>query len=304
MLHLDRGSPRLAEIVPDDAALDVIAHGLVFGEGPVWHAAEGALYWNDILGDTTWRWKPGVGRELVMRPSGKANGMTFDLERRRVVAGWASRSVWRVEHDGSIVVLADQHENVTINTPNDIVVRSDGSIYWTDSSGALFIPGMDGLDVQRYLDFEGVFQIRPDGTVVLATSAVTYPNGLAFSPDESLLYVTDTVRRCVWRFDVAADGGLSEGSIFYELVGDEPGVADGMKVDVEGNLYVTGTGGIHLLDTSGRLLGRIRVPGPHTSNMAWGGEDWRTLFITTHEFVYRTRLSIPGIAVAPLTREA
>jgi gluconolactonase len=301
-LEVDLDGAEFREIVTGPTELEVIAEGMIFGEGPVWNAAEGALYWSDILGNAAWRWTPHGGAEVAMQPTGKANGMTYDHQHRRVVAGWASRSIWRVEGDGSITTLADSYDGTKINSPNDIVVRSDGSIFWTDSSGANFIPGMDGPDVQRRLDFDGVFQLLPDErTVRLATDALTYPNGLAFSPDERYLYVTDTTHRNVRRFEVAADGSLSGDQVFYSLVGDEPGVADGMKVDSAGHLYVTGSGGIHVLDTSGRLLGRIRIPGIHTSNMAWGDDDWRSLYITTHHVVYRIRVGIPGVPVAPTT---
>lgn len=298
MVEVDRAAPGLARIVTDRSGLDLIAHDLSFGEGPVWSVEEGALYWVDILGDAIWKWTPGVGRSLVMRPSGKANGMTFDLDGRRVVAGWGSRSVWRVERDGSIETVATHYDGRRINTPNDIVVRSDGSIYWTDPTGALFIPGMEGDDVQRYLDSHPVFRLSADGgTVAVVTEDVLYPNGLAFSPDESTLYVADTWRAQVVAFPVAADGGVAgPGTVFYQLVGDEPGVADGMKVDVEGNVYVTGPAGVHVIDPDGTLLGRLKISG-HTTNMAWGDADWRSLYVTTYSSVYRIRLGIPGIPV-------
>lgn len=298
MIRTDHATPELERIVAGASRLDLIAQGLLFGEGPLWHAQEGALYWVDILGDTIHRWTPGVGREVVLHPSTKANGLTLDFEGRLLCAGWASRSVWRREHDGTIVDLATEWQGRRINTPNDLVVRSDGSIYWTDSSGALFIPGMAGEDVQRYLDTHPVFRVFPDdGRVELVTEAVSYPNGLAFSPDESILYVADTWSRNVQAFDVAPDGTLAGGGrVFYALVGEEPGVADGMKVDVEGNVYVTGPAGIHVIAPDGRLLGRIKVPG-HTTNLAWGEDDWRTLFVTTYSSVYRMRLGIPGMPV-------
>ncbi|HUZ89694.1 MAG TPA: SMP-30/gluconolactonase/LRE family protein [Candidatus Acidoferrales bacterium] len=298
MVGTDRATSGLARIVTSDSNLEMVAHGLTFGEGPVWNARERAFYWVDIIGDTIWRWIPGVGQQVVMRPSGKANGMTLDGQGRLVVAGWGSRSVWRIEPDGLVRTLASEYRGVRINTPNDIVVRSDGVTYWTDPSGALFIPGMEGPDVQRYLDNHPVFRLDPDGTVTEAIADVSYPNGLCFSPDQSLLYVNDTWRAHIRAFKVAPAGELSGGEVFYSLVGDEPGVADGMKVDRDGNVYVTGPGGIQVVDPAGALLGRILVPG-HTTNMAFGDDDWRTLYITTYECVYRLRLGIPGIPVGP-----
>ncbi|MGH7876152.1 MAG: SMP-30/gluconolactonase/LRE family protein, partial [Candidatus Dormibacteraceae bacterium] len=165
MVGTDRVTTELARIVTPDSNLELVAHGLAFGEGPVWNAREHAFYWVDIIGDTIWRWIPGVGQQVVMRPSGKANGMTLDGQGRLVVAGWGSRSVWRIEPDGLIRTLASEYRGARINTPNDIVVRSDGVIYWTDPSGALFIPGMEGADVQRYLDNHPVFRLDLDGKV-------------------------------------------------------------------------------------------------------------------------------------------
>lgn len=298
MIEVDLAQPDLHEVVSSASRLDTVAHGLLFGEGPVWHSAEACLYWADILGDTIWRWRPRAGAEIVMRPSGKANGMTFDRTHRRVVAGWSSRSIWRAEHDGSITTLATHFNGHKINTPNDVVVSSGGAIYWTDCSGALFIPGMDGGDLQRYLDTHPVFRLSPDEqTITLLTDDMPYPNGLAFSPDESLLYVADTYQSHVRAFSMHSDGTFADnGPVLYTLVGDEPGVADGLKVDSEGNIYVTGPGGIHVVTPLGRLMGRLRIPG-HVTNMAWGDHDWRTLYITTYSSVYRIRLRIPGLPV-------
>lgn len=300
MVATDRAVPELTKIVTAESELEVIAHRLSFGEGPVWNAVDGTLYWVDIMGDTIWRWKPGVGREIFIRPSGKANGMTIDREGRLVVAGWGSRCVWRIEHDGRIRTLASHYQGKRLNTPNDIVEHSDGSIYWTDPSGALFIPGMEGSDVQRYLENHPVFRLTPDGVITEAIPDVSYPNGICFSPDGSLLYVNDTWRRHIRVWRVGDGEVLAGGDVFYELVGDEPGVADGMKVDCKGNVYVTGPAGIQVIDPAGRLLGRIHVPG-HTTNMAWGDADWRGLYITSYSNVFRVRLGIPGVAVGPET---
>jgi gluconolactonase len=300
-MHTDMAAPGFERIVSADATLDVVAHGILFGEGPVWDSRLGCLLYVDIIGDTIWKWTPGVGHEVVLRPSNKADGMTLDREGRLVVAGWASRTVWRMEPDGSLVTLASHYQGKKFNTPNDVVVKSDGAIYWTDPTGALFNVGMAGPedDIQRYLDFHGVFRLSPDGqTISLIADDFPYPNGLCFSPDESLLYINDTWARHIRVFDVQADGSVANGRLFYGLLGDEPGVADGMKVDVEGNIYVTGPGGIHVTDPRGNLLGRLRIPA-HATNICWGDADWRTLYITTHStgMVYRVRLNVPGVPV-------
>jgi gluconolactonase len=194
------------------------------------------------------------------------------------------------------VILASRYQGQKINTPNDIVVKSDGAIYWTDPTGALFICGMCGEDAQRYLEFSAVFRLSPDGTTVTPViEDCVNPNGLAFSPDESLLYVNDTTQRHIRVFDVQPDGSLQNGRVFYEDQGSEPGNPDGMKVDVEGNVYCTGSGGIHVLDPTGQLLGVIKLH-PIT-NMAWGDADWKTLYVTGRAEIYRIRLNIPGVPV-------
>ncbi|MDB6002631.1 MAG: SMP-30/gluconolaconase/LRE-like region-containing protein [Rhizobacter sp.] len=294
-MKVDAYSPALEAIVPRSARLDRIAYGLSFGEGPVWDQRGGALYFVDIIASRVHRWTPGVGVETVIPNTGHANGMTFDHEGRLLVAGWSSRTVWRREHDGSLTTLASHFEGKALNTPNDIVVHSNGAIYFTDSDGGLFIPGMEGEDVQRYLDFSGVFRIPPGGgDAVAVLTRGAFPNGLAFSPDESLLYVTDTRDRHISVFDVQADGSLANGRVFYELKGEEVGHADGMKVDVEGNVYCTGPAGIHILSPDGELLGRLHVPADCT-NMAWGDDDAKSLYITTFHSVFRVRLKIAGI---------
>ncbi|MDB5818373.1 MAG: SMP-30/gluconolaconase/LRE-like region-containing protein [Rhizobacter sp.] len=295
-MDIDLATPEFARLADPDAPLDLIASGLSFGEGPVWDRRIGQLYWVDIIGSTIWRWKPGVGREIVMKPSGHANGLTFDLQGRLNIAGWCNRTILRFEHDGSLTQVAKSYEGKKFNSPNDIVVRSDGSIYWTDSAGGLAIPGMVAEDIQRYLDVQGVFQLTPAGEVRLVIADCTYPNGLAFTPDEKQLYVNDTRLALIRVFDVNDDGSLGPGRLFHRMTGSEAGVADGMKVDVEGNLYCTGPGGVHVIDPAGRLIGRLRFPG-HSTNMAWGDDDWRTLFVTTYSSVYRTRMRVPGVAV-------
>ncbi len=296
-MDIDMVAPGLERIAGPDPPLDRIAHGLTFSEGPVWDRRNGQLFFVDIIGNTIWKWVPGVGREIVLRPSDHANGMTFDRQDRLVVAGWSKRTIWRLESDGRIITLASRFQGKKFNSPNDIVVRSDGSIYWTDPPGGLVIPGMVAEDVQRYLDVQGVFRLSPDGQEVsLVIEDCVYPNGLAFSPDESLLYVNDSRLGIIRIFNVRADGSVGPGRLFHELAGSEPGVADGMKVDIEGNVYCTGPGGVHVIDPKGKPLGRLKIPG-HNTNMAWGGEDWRFLYVTTYNSVYRTRMKIPGVAV-------
>ena len=295
-MDIDLRAGALDRIVGADAPLDIIATGITFGEGPVWDRRLKRFLFVDIIGDTIWQWKPGVGKEILVRPSSHANGMTFDLQGRLCIAGWSKRTIWRIEKDGSFTDIATNYQGRKFNSPNDIVTRSDGTIYWTDSAGGLVIPGMVGEDMQRQLDVQGVFCLTPAGEVHLVVADCTYPNGLAFSKDESILYVNDTRDAFIRAFDVNKDGSVGPGRLFYKLVGTEPGVADGMKVDQEDNVYVTGPGGIHITDKSGTLIGRLRIPG-HCSNLAWGDDDWRSLYVTTYHNVVRTRLNIPGVPV-------
>lgn len=297
MLEIDMAAPGFDRLVSRDSPLDLIAHDLTFGEGPLWNARERAFYFVDIVGDTIYRWTRGQGREVVIRPSTKANGLTYDSQGRMLVAGWASRSIWRVERDGSITTLATHYDGKKLNSPNDIVVKSDGSIWWTDSPGALFNVGMAGEDVQQYLDVQGVFRLSADERqLALAVEDCVYPNGLAFSPDERVLYVNDSRQYLIRAFDVQPDGSVGNARLFHQLEGTEEGIADGMKVDSEGNVYCSGPGGIHVIDPGGKRLGRIRIPG-HVTNMGWGEDDWRALYVTTRSSVYRTRVEVAGVPV-------
>jgi gluconolactonase len=298
-MDVDKVSTGLDRLLDVSRPLEKIIHGLEFGEGPVWDRRTGQLYFVDIIGNTIWKWKPGVGKQAVMHPSGFANGMTFDREGRLLVCGWSSRNVWRFDKDGTTKLLAERCNGKKFNSPNDIVVRSDGTTYWTDSAGGLVNIGMvaPGTDIQRQAEVQGVYRLSPDGREVsLAIGSIGYPNGLAFSPDEKLLYVNDTRVNKVYVHDVSSDGRCGETREWVQLQGTEPGNADGMKVDSEGNVWTSGPGGIHILDRNAKLLGRIRFPN-HVSNFCWGEEDWKTLFITDHHFVYRTRVKIPGVAV-------
>jgi len=296
-IDVDFATTELARIVTKHSSIEVIADDLSFGEGPVWNARLGYLNWVDIVASSIWRWRPATGREIHLHPTGHANGLTIDSLGRLVVAGWGSRRIWRLNSDGSTETLATHFQGKRLNGPNDLVVKSDGSIYWSDPSGALFIPGMGGEageDLQRYLDNHSVYTLRSNSSdVIEVADNCTYPNGLCFAPDETYLYVADTHQANVRRFAVLEDGTLGESEVFYSLVGDEPGVADGTKVDSEGNVYVTGPAGIHVISPEGKLLGRLRIPG-HVTNLAWGDDNWKSLFVTTISSLYQLHLGISG----------
>jgi gluconolactonase len=289
-------APGMHDVADPDPPLIEIVRGLIFGEGPVWDARQNWLYFVDIIGDKVMKWIPGIGTETVLAPSGHLNGMTLDHQGRLIIAGWSSRNVWRLDADGSLVSLASHYEGKKISSPNDIVVKSDGTIYWTEMQNGLLIPGMEGSDCQRYLDWQGVFRMSADGVLTPMVTDFAGSNGLAFSPDEKRMYVNDTPRAHIRVFDMKPDGSFGDGRLFYTLQGDEPGHADGMKVDAQGNVYCTGPVGVHVIAPDGTLLGRLHVPGVCT-NMAFGDDDWRTLYITTRNCVFRTRLKIPGIPV-------
>ena len=286
---------RFAEIVPEGANLEKLATGFIFTEGPIWDAVGGGLFFSDIPADKMWKWTKDKGPEVVRDPSGKSNGLTLDKGGRLIACEHVNRRVSRTEEDGTVHAIADTYEGKRLNSPNDVVVKSDGSIYFSDPPYGL-TEEFGRLDVQE-LPFQGVYRISPDGeSLTLLVDDFEKPNGLAFSPDESLLYIDDTDLSHVRVFDVDPDGAISNGRLFAELKGDEPGSVDGMKVDSEGSVYVTGPGGIWVFDPSGGRLGRIDVP-EVAANLAWGDEDWQTLYITGSTSLYRIRLDVKGIEV-------
>jgi gluconolactonase len=249
------------------------------------------------------RWDPNGGVSVVREHTGEGNGCTLDRQGRLVMCEAANRRMTRMAADGSITPIAERWQDRRLNRPNDVVCRSDGSIYFTD-------PELNVPREQRELGFAGVFRIAPDGPLHVATDACEYPNGLAFSPDESILYVAISrlderclreaerhevcAHRRIRAFDVAADGTLSNNRIFADMSSAEPGVPDGMKVDTGGRVYCTGSGGIWVLDPAGTRLGIIRVP-EVPRNLAFGGPDLRTLYITAGDSVYSLETKVQGI---------
>ena len=295
-VEVDLLAPGAERIVGKNPPLDIIARDIIFGEGPVWDAKNKQLYFTDIIGDTIWKWRPKGGLEVVMKPTVKADGLALDLEYRVVVAGWGGRTVFRIENDGSCTTLADRWQGKKLSSPNDIVVSSDGAIWFTDPVGGLLNVGMVGDDLQRYNDKQPVFRISPDGKqMTVATDEFVYPNGLCFSPDEKLLYINCSRERLIRVYDVKPDGTLGKGRLFYQYTGPERGVPDGLKCDSEGNVYCTAPGGIFIHDPSGKVLARIKTPGHHATNIAWGDDDWRSLYITMIGSVVRTRLNVAGV---------
>ncbi len=290
-------TPEFRRLVPPTATFSKAAAGFSFTEGPVWNGREGYLAWVDIIGDTIWKWMPGQGKSIIMRPSAHANGMTFDQEGRLVIAGWSGRTVWRIEPDGSATTLASHYNGVKLNTPNDIVVKSDGQIYFTDPSNGCHLAGHQGDDLQKYLDYEGVYRLNPNtGELTLLNDDMVFPNGLCFSPDESVLYVNDTTQHYIRAFDVTYDGGIANPWRFADLSGADVGHPDGIKVDCEGNVYCTGPGGVWVLDSRGNHLGLIRTPEP-CHNFTIGGPELNTIFFACRTTIYRMEINAAGLPV-------
>jgi gluconolactonase len=284
---------RFEELV-DGASLRQVGDGFGFPEGPVM-LPDGYLVFSDISNDTIVRFSR-PGRTGVFRqPSGGANGNTLDPRGRLVTCEAGRRRVTRTEIDGAITVLAAHHEGKRLNAPNDIVVRSDGAVYFTDP---IFLGPDEPLLAPSYmaLDFCAVFQIALDGRLTVATMELSRPNGLAFSPDESRLYVVDSADNSVSVFDVATNGSLRNRRPWLAMRYAADGVGDGMKVDREGNAYVTGPGGVWVVAADGTPLGILRVP-VVTTNLAFYGYDAKMLFITAPPALFMVRLALPGISV-------
>jgi gluconolactonase len=290
--------------VVESAQAERLGSGFGFTEGPLWHP-EGYWLFVDIQKLNIHKMSPGGQPEIYRNPSNGSNGLTFDLNGNLIACEGDGRQVTRREADGSYTPIATHIDGKRINRPNDVVGRSDGSLYFTDPGGRLTAE-------ERELPFSGVHRIAPDGTHTVASSETEYPNGIAFSPDERTLYVAITrldnncmeekekgqvcEHQFIRAFDVAADGSLSNNRIFANMFSKEDGVPDGMKVDVEGRIYCTGAEGCWVFDSSGNELGIIRLP-EIPANCAWGGPDNRTMFFTARTSVFSMRMKTPGTAV-------
>jgi gluconolactonase len=282
--------PLPASFADPGEQLDRVATGFGFTEGPAWRDEGGSLVFSDIPGDTLHRFDPTGAVSVYRRPSRKGNGNTFDAEGRLLTCQHAASRLVREEGD-ELVVLADSFEGRELNSPNDVVVAVDGSVYFTDP-----IYGRRdyfGVPRQAELEFRGLYRVTADGELELLARDFGQPNGLCFSPDGTVLYVNDTERRHIRVYALGADGSLSGGEVFAELTGDEPGVPDGMKVDAGGNVWCSGPGGIHVFDTATRLIGVLRVPEP-VGNFAWGGATRHDLYICATTSLYRLRTRIAG----------
>jgi gluconolactonase len=284
--------PALLELVDEDAEVERLGTGFTFTEGPIWNPEGEFLLFSDMPGDTRRRWDEASGVREVAKPSNKGNGMTLDNDGRLVVCEHVTSSVVRMDPDGTgsgREVLASHYEGRELNSPNDVVVKSDGAIYFTDPTYGR-MPGF-GIEREQDLDFQGVYRIAPGGgDPQLLAGDFGQPNGLCFTADEKLLYINDTEHAHIRVFDVADDGTIANGRVVAEGIGSgdlEIGdLVDGMKLDERGNIWVTGPRGLWVISPDGEHLGVIAIP-ENVGNIAWGGRDWKMLYIPSSTSVYR-----------------
>ncbi|HIF85601.1 MAG TPA: SMP-30/gluconolactonase/LRE family protein [Gammaproteobacteria bacterium] len=297
LLRID---PAMDALVPANARIEKLSGGFAFTEGPVWHRRFGHLMFSDLRSNAIHIWDDAEGLSTFMQPvfegeietsSVGSNGLNIDSQGRLILMEHGNRRVSRMEN-GNTVVLADNYQGKRLNSPNDSAYRSDGWLYFTDPPY-----GLAGLedDPARELDFNGIYRLSPDGELELLESGQTRPNGIAFSPDERTLYVANSdAENKVWMaYVVRDDGTLGTGRVFFDINDqNETGAADGLKVDVDGNLFATGPGGVWIFDANGKHLGTIK-PNEVPANVAWG-DDGRTLYMTARSGLYRIRLSTSG----------
>lgn len=296
--------PRFDELVPSDATLEKVAEGFSWAEGPVWNRAGGYLLFSDVPNNAIIKWKDGEVVSEFLKASGYtgrakftgrepgSNGLTFDPAGRLVFCQHGDRRISRLEQDGSRTTLVDNYQGKRLNSPNDLVFKSNGDLYFTDPPFGL---PQTFTDPDKQLPYQGVYRYSSDGKLTLLTAEVKAPNGIAFSPDETKLYVADSARTLWFVYDVKTDGTLAPGRVLYdgnELSKGRPGVSDSLKVDIHGNLFAAAPGGIFVIAADGTLLGRFDL-GTATGNCAWG-EDGSTLFITSNSILYRIRLRTKG----------
>lgn len=302
--RIERLDPAFDQLVAADAKLEKLAEGFTWSEGPVWY--KGELIFSDVPENVAYRWKPGMTKaDVFLKPSGLltptpgfrepgSNGLTLDRQGRLLLCQHGERRVARYEN-GTFTSLADRYEGKRFNSPNDLAVRRNGEIYFTDPSY-----GLEGINTSplKELPYNGVFRIATDGKVTLLTKDLTFPNGIAFSPDEKILYVgvSDAKATRIVAYDVAADGSIRNERTYFDAqplrTGGAKGLVDGLKVDRAGNVWSSGPGGILVISPAGKLLGRLNT-GEATANCNWG-DDGSTLYITADMFLVRVKTKTKG----------
>ncbi len=289
--------PAFETVVGSSVEFEQLGTGFLFTEGPLWHPRDRYLLFSDMPGDIIRRWSAHDGIQTFRSPCNKSNGLTWDRQGRLLACEHASSRVSRTEADGTISTVASHYQGRELNSPNDIVVASDGAIYFSDPTYGR----MDyyGLKRDVVLGFRGVYRVAPEGgPPQLLADDFGQPNGLCFSLDERRLFINDTERGHIRVFDRKVDGTLTDAGIWAETKGEGNGAPDGMKIDSAGNLYSCGPGGLHVFAPSGDCLGVIRTP-EVAANFCWGDDDLRSIFITASTSLYRIRLKTPGRSAYP-----
>ncbi|MGH6718456.1 MAG: SMP-30/gluconolactonase/LRE family protein [Alphaproteobacteria bacterium] len=290
-LHLTLFDPRFAAVVGPAPEHETIGAGYAFTEGPVWHPRDGTLVFSDIPADRLHRWRPGRPVEVLREPSHMANGNTLDRAGRLLTCEHATSRVTRTEPDRRLTVIASHWAGKQLNSPNDIVVRGDGRVYFTDPTYGR--EAETGVARDPELAFQGVYRVDPDGRLALVADDFGQPNGLAFTPDERRLYVNDTVAGTIRVFEVDADGHARGGAVWAVV---PEGGCDGMKVDRLGNVYCCGNAGIHVFAADATPLGVLGFD-RFAANLCFGGDDARWLYVTLSDRVVRLRVATPGLPV-------
>ena len=287
--------PVFSRFVLGNAPVKEIATGFDWVEGPVWFGDLNCLLFSDIPNNRMMRWIPGVGTSVFRAPSNYSNGNTRDREGRLITCEHLTRRVTRTERDGSITVLADSYQGKRLNSPNDVIVASDGAVWFTDPHYGIAMD-YEGEKSEQELACH-VYRIDPNGEIKAVLTDFNCPNGLAFSPDEKRLYVADTGRmhsgdaQHIRAFDVGENGSLSGGEVLHSI---KPGCADGFRLDTDGNIWSSAADGVHCLSPEGRLLGKIKIP-QVVSNVCFGGRHRHVLFITASTSVYSVALNRRGV---------
>lgn len=292
-MSLEIRDRRITNIVDEGVKVEKLADGVGFGEGPVWDRTGKRLIFSDMKHDHMRAWQDGKGISTFRKPSNKANGNTYDRQGRLVSCEHATSRVVRQEKDGKMTVIASHYKDKELNSPNDLVVKSDGAVYFSDPSFGRIREEI-GIVRDIQLPFRGVYRVAGDGAPTqLLVDDFDMPNGLCFTHDEKVLFINDIARDHIRKFDVKPDGTISGGAVWATLTGEGEGKPDGMKFDSQDTLYCTGPGGVHVLDGNAKCLGVIRTP-ERVTNIAWGDDDLRTLYMTGINALYRVRVKVPG----------
>lgn len=303
---LEAFDPAFNNLVAPNAKIERLGQGYDWSEGPIWIKKDKSLLFSDVPQNVVFRWKEGEGVTEFLRPSGYtgkeprggepgSNGLTVDKEGRLILCEHGDRRVARLEKDRTKTTLADRYKGKRFNSPNDLVYKSNGDLYFTDPPY-----GLEGknADPKKEIPFNGVYRLSPNGEVTLLSTNLSYPNGIAFSPDEKTLYVANSdPRRAIWMaFDVQKNGTLANPRTFFDaqhLVKGNKGLPDGLKVDKKGNLFATGPGGVLVISPKGKHLGTINT-GEATANVGWG-DDGSVLYITADMYLCRIKTKTKGL---------